>query len=648
MATLAEIRQQYPQYEDLPDDQLADALYRKSYSDIPREEFNRRVGFVPQTTLERINGVLGNIAQGPTMGFADEIGAAIGAPVRVLTGQAPNLREGFQMAREEAMGPTDRFAEENPNIATGLQVGGALLAAPAGGIVGAGRTAAGAAVRGSLAGAGGGALYGYGSAEGGVGERSQNAAVGAVVGAAGGAVAGLAGQQLTRAWQGFRAARAGARPTAAETEAMDLFRRNLRTLGYTDDDIAARINQASQGNSERALFEAFDEAHQPDLARTIKSGAQLSPGASSQARGFAETRRSGQQDRITDSFRLALGNEDFSTVRSNLQERFQSQAAPIFNAIRENPVPVTPQLRETIRALAAEPVTLTRANNQARGVVTPMALATDSGVAPSTVTLGALHDLAQDVSDEASAAFRAGRGGLGSRLRAQDRALRDYLKEASPEFRQASDMWRGAKQDEAALDAGRAVFTTDPEDLADMAGDFSQSEREHFVAGVARAFREKVRGAGESHDATRRLASNNLRDRLRAALGQDADRIIATLDQEALLAANENALNPMVGSQTSPINQGAQAFVPPMRRGVAAAMETDLTLSGARRAAAEQMRTPDPRIAEDYVGLLLTPQGRPLPRQYQQGLLPTPQPLTSTPSGVYGLTGGLLAERARR
>lgn len=44
MPTLAEIRQQYPQYSDMSDGALADALYGKFYSDMPRDQFNQKVG----------------------------------------------------------------------------------------------------------------------------------------------------------------------------------------------------------------------------------------------------------------------------------------------------------------------------------------------------------------------------------------------------------------------------------------------------------------------------------------------------------------------------------------------------------------------------------------------------------------------------
>jgi hypothetical protein len=47
MATLNEIRNQYPQYADLPDDVLANALYKKFYSDIPRAEFDSKLGLKP-------------------------------------------------------------------------------------------------------------------------------------------------------------------------------------------------------------------------------------------------------------------------------------------------------------------------------------------------------------------------------------------------------------------------------------------------------------------------------------------------------------------------------------------------------------------------------------------------------------------------
>lgn len=47
MASIAEIRGKYPQYNDISDEQLAEALYTKHYSDMPRAAFNEKIGLVP-------------------------------------------------------------------------------------------------------------------------------------------------------------------------------------------------------------------------------------------------------------------------------------------------------------------------------------------------------------------------------------------------------------------------------------------------------------------------------------------------------------------------------------------------------------------------------------------------------------------------
>ena len=44
MATIAEIRAQYPQYADMPDAALADALHKKFYADLPKAEFDAKIG----------------------------------------------------------------------------------------------------------------------------------------------------------------------------------------------------------------------------------------------------------------------------------------------------------------------------------------------------------------------------------------------------------------------------------------------------------------------------------------------------------------------------------------------------------------------------------------------------------------------------
>lgn len=52
MASLAEIRQKYPQYANRSDQELADAFHTKYYSKLPKEEFYSKIGFSPNQEPE--------------------------------------------------------------------------------------------------------------------------------------------------------------------------------------------------------------------------------------------------------------------------------------------------------------------------------------------------------------------------------------------------------------------------------------------------------------------------------------------------------------------------------------------------------------------------------------------------------------------
>lgn len=56
MPSLADVRAQFPQYQDLSDQQLADGMHKKFYSDMPRAEFDTKIGFrvAPKTFAENV------------------------------------------------------------------------------------------------------------------------------------------------------------------------------------------------------------------------------------------------------------------------------------------------------------------------------------------------------------------------------------------------------------------------------------------------------------------------------------------------------------------------------------------------------------------------------------------------------------------
>src|SRR3546814_6638675 len=71
--TLQEIRQRYPQYDDMPDEALVSRLHGRHYSDMPRQEFDAKIGYT-----SAFNPVAGASVAPPLSGMgaggADEIG----------------------------------------------------------------------------------------------------------------------------------------------------------------------------------------------------------------------------------------------------------------------------------------------------------------------------------------------------------------------------------------------------------------------------------------------------------------------------------------------------------------------------------------------------------------------------------------------
>ncbi len=89
MTTLTEIRQKFPEYTDLSDEQLAGAIHRKFYPDIQKADFDKRVGIAaPAATSDSpqkpMVGDAGDMAMDPVRGFNKGLATVVTAPYRAL------------------------------------------------------------------------------------------------------------------------------------------------------------------------------------------------------------------------------------------------------------------------------------------------------------------------------------------------------------------------------------------------------------------------------------------------------------------------------------------------------------------------------------------------------------------------------------
>ena len=86
MPTIQEVRQKYPQYNDLTDNQLAGALHKKFYSDVPIGQFYASIGLgqapnaAAKADRELQSASFGDVARSAESGVRSGIGTLIGTP----------------------------------------------------------------------------------------------------------------------------------------------------------------------------------------------------------------------------------------------------------------------------------------------------------------------------------------------------------------------------------------------------------------------------------------------------------------------------------------------------------------------------------------------------------------------------------------
>ena len=209
---IAEIRQKYPQYNDLSDMELAQGFHKKFYSDMDFNDFSSKIGLQPETKPEEKNYTLGRLAtvdSGATFGFGRKLGGLINAlgsyPVdraAELMGveNTPSFKDRYNEIVEPAVQAKEEYQRDKPVEATAVNLASAL-ANPVNklgaGFIGKGATATAKGLRSVGVGGGVGAVNAIGETEntddlvGNIGQYSSiGAAIGGAIPLAGAAVKG--------------------------------------------------------------------------------------------------------------------------------------------------------------------------------------------------------------------------------------------------------------------------------------------------------------------------------------------------------------------------------------------------------------------------------------------------------------------------
>lgn len=609
MPSISEIRQKYPQYQDMDDQRLAEAIHKKFYADMPQEEFYGRIGLAPQGqressgALEAAAVASGGLIEGiPVIGPYIRKGldypAAAGA--MMLSDRPVTFNEALKAVRGEQRVQK----EKHPYIDTGSQVVGgitgmlpAVAAAPA--VFGAG---GGGLLANTIAGTlSGGAL---GAADTGV--RSDFDPDAMLQGTAWGAGLGFAGPAAGRAiGKGVNAVANKFRGPSAENAALG---RAAMADAIPAEELTARLQKLGP--------EAMVADLGPNLQRQAGALASLPGRGQEVVRGAIKARDAGANSRILGELDDTLGKAPIpSRISSSISQNKKAlspEYADVFrDARRVDTEPLAHRLEQQAVNLRGE------AQKAVQHVRRMLNITGIDALDPNPGTLFQIRQAIDGMLETAadSKAIAA--------LAEARRSVDDILADAVPEIKRVDAKFAElARQDEAltrgsqALESGRAAPR--PAELAEevrlgalpQGGMIGPSAVPFRLSQGARAEIDRIVGTN-SNDvvALQRIIKGEgdwNRARLATLFGEGkADRIFNVLERERAFADTSNivtrnsetaartaAQKEVAGPQARP---GIARSLMNLRFGDAAADGVDRMIGGARTAAQDASNA---RLAE--------------------------------------------------
>ncbi len=545
-ATLAVAPVQPPDVSAMSDDDLHKMLVGGDKAETTPDEAAKAA---PSTTLQKAAGFVDSMVHGASMG--------LNRPLDRLTASLfPN--SGFAKMQQSEDAQRAQFQQNNPILSATGEAVGSIPAYTAGlgamervipaianpGLVGKAVNLGATSLRNAVVG-------GAGSAA--MSDDNPLAAgiTGSAVGAAVPPILTGAGSILSYPVKAILGRLSG---TIADNQALAATYKAMVRDGLSPDEISTRLQQLGPNA-------AVVDAGGANM-RNLGEVAANSPGeAANTAQQFLEGRAEGQQGRINSAITAATGSTgDFHAALSDLSQQRATAAAPLYETAFNRVV--TPDEAANVQRFIADPIGQDALNKGMRSIqLEKLASGEPFNPADYGVTRGAdgkyalegdtpnlrLMDAVKRGYDNVVEGFR---DPVTEKLSSEGRDVNNVraayvsqLRNTFPEYGAALDAWAGPSRAMDALRLGRDALKNDPEITAATIGKLPDSDKDFFLNGVARAIKDKVEGAQDGADATRRIFGNTLiRNKIRAAFGNDAafNQFQNTMEQEATFAKTRN------------------------------------------------------------------------------------------------------------
>lgn len=455
--------------------------------------------------------------QGATFGFSDEIGAGIKS---ILSGKPYS---------EELKAQQERLAEIPTGERIGGEIAGALATAPltAGlGMAGEGAGLLARAARFAALGGAEGAASGAGHAD--PGQRLQGAEAGAVAG-------GLTGLAVPGAVSGVTRAASAVRGLSPANRATQKLATALARDQITPERAAARLDTLGP---EATLADVGG----PNVLGRARAAAATPGEAQNLITRTLENRQLGQSDRLTNTVDQTLSDKNLHDTVDNIIQARSSAVAPLYDQARSAGSISSPALDRLIQK-----------SGHLRAAIREAKRLPDLADLPDN-DMRVLDQAYKSLGGQARAINRSGDNVAAFNRTNLQNQLRDAITDQVPVYGQALKEFSGPAEVLDAVQLGRKALNLDSEVTAKQLSGMSQSAKEGFAIGVARALKDKIDATPDSANAVRRIFGNKaLQQKLQAAFPDQAS--FRQFKQQALREAIFNSTRNAVlqGSRTTPL-----------------------------------------------------------------------------------------------
>lgn len=495
--------------------------------------------------------IIRNLAQGVTLGWADEIEAA----VRSVVPESLGGRK-YDVIRDEIRKKLNDYKKENPAKAITAEVVGAIIPTVIA-TVATGGAAAPAAVP-TLA-----RLAGIGALEGAVAGAGTSEAP---------TLAGVAGNTLTGAATGAVLSPAlvlGGRQLAVKggdivdwarqkfgDKASDAVQAELRRLvkqsGKNVDQIIADLYEGRRMTDNVTLINVLKNyvTEGGDASsRVLKQTAARAKEARGEAMGGLQQRLAPNMDEnVVRGFKRT--EEELLGAESDAYKKLFSEMPD---------TAITKEVTDNMLLIARTVPNAVADINAAYGIrkLVPLFVKREDGVVDMVrqPTLKDAEMVRRALASKKDELFRAGKGDLGSAVGDLESSLRTQINDLSPELKQTRQQWSNIKGASEAFDQGRKALTANVDELEILVEKLKESPQKYaaFKAGVMDSIRNKARRTGTTF-ANLAESDKQMGSVLRVAL-DDGD--IAQLQKQLALAGDTaevaRRVRPEAGSPTMPL-----------------------------------------------------------------------------------------------